>query len=344
MSVDNKAKGPYTDLQVRDKMKTGEFKPETLSYKEGEADWLPLEKQDVWTPSFVPKHPVETKDSKEWILLVESPLKKGDFEQQGPLSDDEVRGKIDLGEVHLKDFCWKPGMETWKPLFETYELGLPRKDKISFVEDKVEVERVSERTSEAPKAKFTSQMPDFIMPDEALPIDGESLFVESYKERARQVSTKLLPPLKKMQEPKEIIMYLGLVAVLFLGSFYIGYQNNQTILKGVQSLGQNLVSFSRSILPAAPSVSYVFLRELPLSKGSLLIKTDASQDVSMRAQVLTSSGALVRTLKGGKSLMLKTNRNGEAFLNLGKFKLKKGETYLVTTQVGNLKAKKTYTY
>jgi hypothetical protein len=339
VSVDNKAKGPYSDLQVREKIKIGELKPETLSYKEGEADWLPINKQDIWTPGFVPKHPVETKNSKDWVLLVESPLKKGDFEQAGPFTDAEVKEKIEIGEVNLRDFCWKPGMSDWKPLFETYELGLPRKEKISFVEDKVETEKSSNLTSEVSSVKLSNQMPEFIMPDEELPVEEPPL-----KQKAKRMSSRLLPPLKKTQEPKDIVSYLVLVAALFLGAFYIGYQNNQAVLRGVQNLGQSLVTLSRSILPASPTVSYVFLRELPISKESLLIKTDASKDVPIKIQIFSEKGKRLKTLEGRRSFSLQTNKNGEAFFNLREFKLVKGQTYLVTAQIGSLKAKKTYTY
>jgi len=345
VSISNKAKGPYSDLQIRDKITKGELSADTLSYKEGEPDWLPLEKQNIWTPGFVPKHPVEVKNAKDWVLLVESPLKKGDFEQQGPFTDIEVKEKIKIGEVHLKDFCWKPGMSTWKPLFETYELGLPRKDKITFVEDKKE--EPARASDFVAKAKILSQMPAFIEPEGVVPADQKTevpFELNNKKNKKRALSKRLLPPIELAQEPKEVITYLILVASLFLGSFLIGYRYNQGILKGVQSLGQGLVSITKSILPAPPAVSYVFLREMPLTKGALLVKTDAPEGALVTARVYDDGGKMVRTLKGKRLLSLKTNKNGEVLLGVGQFKVQRGKTYLITSQVGSLKAKKNYTY
>jgi len=336
VSISNKAKGPYSDLQIRDRITSGELKADTLSYKEGETDWLPLEKQDIWTDGFVPKHPVETKDSKDWVLLVESPLKKGDFEQQGPFSKIEVKEKIKIGEVHLKDFCWKPGMPTWKPLFETYDLGLPRKDKITFVEDK-EKEPLAAKDL-APKKILKSQMPEFIEPEGVVSADVETAV------SAPVFRAKLLPPIARGQELKEILMYLFLVAAFFLGSFFVGYKYNQNILKSVQTLGQSLVSVTKSVLPSAPSVSYVFLRELPLTRGSLLVKSDAPQGAKVYTKVYDDAGKLVRTLKGGRGKTFKTNKNGEVLVNLKDFKIQKNKTYLITAQVGSLKANKNYTF
>jgi hypothetical protein len=343
VSISNKAKGPYSDLQVRDKITSGELKADTLSYKEGEPDWLPLEKQDIWTPGFTPKHPLETKDSKDWVLLVESPLKKGDFEQQGPFTDTEVKEKIKIGEVHLKDFCWKPGMATWKPLFESYELGLPRKDKITFVED--QKEEPARSSDFAPKLEVLSQMPAFIEPEGVVPSDTETS-VENDPEvvKKKSLRRRLLPPIEQVQQPQEVIIYLALVTALFLGSFYTGFKYNQNILKGVQTLGQGLVSITKAVLPSAPTVSYVFLRELPLTRGTLLVKTDAPQGAPVTARVYDDGGKLVRTIKNKQGLSLKTNKNGEVFLGLGQFNVSKGKSYLVTAQVGSLKAKKNYTY
>jgi len=343
VSISNKARGPFSDLQMRDKISQGEFKADTLSYKEGEPDWLPLEKQDIWTPGFVPDHPVATKSAKDWVLLVESPLQKGDYQQQGPFSDAEVKEKIKIGEVHLKDFCWKPGMANWKPLFETYELGLPRKEKITFVEDSKPTEEPHHASTFEEPRSFGSQMPDFVEPndvsvDTSNHIPAETVFKKKPKSR------KLLPPIEKAQDLNEILVYLVLVAALFLGSFYIGFKFNRTIIKSVQGVGSGVSSVVRSILPATPSVSYVFLRELPLTKGTLLIKTDAVANTRVFAKVYDDSGRLVRTLANKEELHLKTNNNGEVYMGLEQFKVTPGESYLVTARVGSLKAKKNYTY
>lgn len=348
VSIQNKAKGPYSDLQMRNKIKTGELSGDTLTYKEGEPDWLPLEKQDIWTPSFVPKNEFTVKDSKEWVLLVESPIKQGDYQQQGPFTREEVAEKVAIGEVHLKDFCWRPGMENWKSLVQMPELGFPRKEKIEFTEAAESYEKTSSFESELEEKKdakvfeplpgIDSEMPEFVEPD---------ALVQKEKEDVLHVSPmrRLLPPIiDKYGERKEILAYLVLVAALFLGSFTLGSYNSTNILKGVESVGSGVVSFVQKMLPATPQVSYVFLRELPLTKGTILVKTDGNPGIEITARLKNEKGITVRTRDGKKYLSLKTNKNGEAFLGLSQFKVKTGETYIVTTKAGHLTAKKTYFY
>ena len=63
ISINSKARGPFSDGQIRDKIQKGELLAETLVYKEGALDWLPLNQQSLWSPmlkedeghSFVPE-------------------------------------------------------------------------------------------------------------------------------------------------------------------------------------------------------------------------------------------------------------------------------------------------
>lgn len=350
VSVHNKAKGPYSDLQMREKIRTGEFKGDTLTYKEGEPDWLPLERQDIWTPGFVPKHPIEAKTARDWVLLVESPIKRGDYQQQGPFTLAEVEEKVEVGEVHLKDYCWKPGMKDWSPLIETHELGFPRKDKITFKEDEKRSGTVStlelSEPEKAPKAldadlkwDLKSEMPDFVN------VDDDISGLEAQKNEAKIFQKKLLPPIMDIDgEKKETITYLVLVALSFIGAFYFGSVNSRAVLDGVETLSDKLSNISRQIMPAGPKVSYVFLRELPLTRGTVLVKTDGRPGVSIKVRVQDEKGRSIKTLDGYSSLNVLADKNGEAFLRLKDFKVKVGQTYLITTRVGHLKATKTYFY
>ncbi|MGH1469339.1 MAG: DUF4339 domain-containing protein [Bdellovibrionales bacterium] len=349
ISTQNKAKGPYTDLQMREKIQSGELKEDVLTYKEGEPDWLPLKQQDIWTPGFIPKHPLESRDSKDWVLLVESPIKQGDYEQQGPFTQEEVEEKVSIGEVHLKDFCWRPGMEGWKALVETSELGFPRREKITFEEKEGKGEAESSaKFFKGNKRKsidlgeslldLKSQMPDFVPPEELTQKEVEVEPVKSFR-------TRFLPPIIDRQgERREVALYLALVAACFLGAFYIGTANSTNVLKGVEAIGTGIASFAQKILPATPKVSYVFLRELPLTRGTILVKTDGKPGINIVARLKDENGNTVRTLNGEKSLKLQANKNGEAFLGLSQFKVQVGKTYLVTTKAGQLTAKKTYFY
>ncbi len=344
VSIENKAKGPYSDLQMREKIQSGEFKKNTFTYKEGEVDWLPLEKQDIWTPGFIPKHSLEGKNSKDWILLLESPIKQGDYEQQGPFTQSEVKEKVKIGEVHLRDFCWRPGMESWQSLVETHELGFPRKDKIIFKGNKnSQVESSAKFFKENKKDSvkevtldLSSQMPEFVSPEELEQKETEKNLVKVFQ-------TKLLPPIvDKEGERREIVSYLVLVAVCFIGAFYIGSYNGASVLKGVQTVGGGITSFIQGVFPTTAKISYVFLRELPLTRGTILIKTDGNFGIDIRVKVKDERGKVIRTLDGKKTLTLKANENGEAFLIMSQFKVEAGETYLVTTKAGQLTANKAY--
>ena len=43
-------------------------------------------------------------------------------EQSGPFEDEELRQRVLSGEFQRKDFCWKEGMEDWKPIESVIEL------------------------------------------------------------------------------------------------------------------------------------------------------------------------------------------------------------------------------
>ncbi len=344
VSIQNKAKGPYSDLQMREKIQSGEFKRDMLVYKEGETDWLSLEKQDIWTPGFIPKHPLETKDSRDWVLLVESPIKQGDYEQQGPFTRFEVEEKVKIGEVHLKDFCWRQGMQNWQPLVKTHELGFPRKEKITFKENKNSaVSFTADFLKESKKddtkkiaLDFYDQIPEFVPPEELEQKKTKTDLVKVFK-------TKLLPPIiDKEGEQREIVSYLVLVAVCFFTAFYIGSYNSVNILKGIEFVGKGAASFAQKILPTTPKISYIFLRELALTRGTILVKTDGKPGINIIAKIKDENGTIIRTLDGKKSLTLKANENGEAFLGMSQFKVEVGKAYLLTTKVGQLTAKKTY--
>lgn len=342
VSVQNKAKGPYTDLQMRKKIKEGTLKAETLTYREGDADWQPLEKQDIWSPSFTPKEGPQVRESQDWVLLVESPIKKGDYQQQGPFSEEEVKEKVETGEVHLKDYCWRPGMEKWQPLFESSELGLPRKDKIVFEEEKQET--VESQNLDIPKKRTVaeSMMPDFLEPHKVEADQGE--YVEEMAEKKTK-KTGLLPPLiDKEGERKEVFSFLFSVLALFLLSFSLGYYFNAELVRGMGFVGDKVSSFSKSLLSSGPQATGLFIRELPLSRNSFVLKTDAGEGAQIEVKLFAKTGKRVPLANGGQKLFLTTNKNGEVFLDLQSFKLKRGQSYLVSARTGNLTATKTFYY
>jgi hypothetical protein len=329
---------------MREKIKSGEYGKETLTYKEGEPDWLPLEKQDIWEPSFTPRHEVETKDSREWVLLVESPIKKGDFKQEGPYSKEEVLEKVEIGEVHLKDFFWKPGMDGWKPLLENMELGFPRKEQITFDNTDAD-EKLIISSDLTPKAdKLLEPLPE-LKSDHGF-IEKEDISIKGSQEKKPELSRpKLLPPLVDVYgERKEVVVYLFLVAALFLGAFALGSFSSTSILKAIEATGSGMVNISRKVLPEQPRVSYIFLRELPLTKGTILIKTDGDVGMDVVIRLKDEKGRFVKTVQGRNELKLKTNKNGEAFLPIENFQVQNGQNYFITTQAGRLTANKSYLY
>ena len=49
ISINSKARGPYSSGQIREKIQKGDLLQDTLIYKEGDLDWLPLSQQSLWS-------------------------------------------------------------------------------------------------------------------------------------------------------------------------------------------------------------------------------------------------------------------------------------------------------
>lgn len=337
VSLENKARGPYSDLEMRDKIQSGDLKPETLAYKEGDADWRSLEEQDIWSESFVPKANVlKAKSAKDWVLLVENPIKAGDFQQQGPFSDEEVRAKVELGEVHLKDYCWRKGMKDWKPLVDLPELVQTRKEKIKFDEPQKPSVYASEFAEPIAPAEVDlvpqgalvevdSNLPDFI----------ENTKVETVR-RMRLVP--LLPSvLEKQKYKKEILYFLLAVCSVFLFGLGLGKFQEKNIVRGFDFLGAKLKSIG-AFIAAEPVVTYVMLKPSLVDKTLIRVRTDVEPGKFVEVTAYTASGDLVLTKNKARSLSVVVDDFGLAEINTNKFLMKDHKVYTLKARVGKIQA------
>ncbi len=156
---------------------------------------------------------------------------------------------------------------------------------------------------------------------------------------------KLLPPIVDLEKDKrDSLLFFLFVVVSMLCAFYVGSKNSRAILNGVDVVSEKISDFNFELLKTSPKVSYVFLRELPLTRGAVLIKSDSAFKTRIKVRLYDENQKVIRTKNGQRSLTLLTNENGEAYLKLSDFDAQIGETYVITTQIGHLKATKNYFY
>jgi hypothetical protein len=346
ISINSKARGPYSDGQIREKIQKGDLLPDTLIYKEGDLDWLPLSQQSLWSPmlkedeghSFVP-----SKNSKIWVLLVENPLKKGDFQQQGPFRQSEVIEKFDSGEVGESDYVWRPGMKEWKKLNAMPELILSRKAKTQFKEEPLKETHAADLKAPNVKA-FDSfaDMPVFIEPYSKREV--EEPIVKPLRPNLRKVKLSGAPYLPSLLEEfnykREVKIFLSFVAMFFFVGLSIGLLKPE-IFTNFKSSTRALYSY----FSPAYTASYLMIRPSVLDKKIIRFRSDAKKGASVSVSVRDLSGnsmSLIDTKS--RAISLELDSAGVAEVNLNKFNLKPFKNYVVVAKMGGLEAKKSVIY
>ncbi len=391
ISIQNKARGPFTDLQMQKKIEDGEIIGGTLTYKEGDTDWLPLEKQEIWMSA---KKKTENSASKpigkQWILLVENSEQKGQFLQKGPFDEAEVRALIAKDEVQLKDYCWKPGMSDWKLLFETVELGLSRKPKIEFEKKTLDIAKTTEEeqqqqeleleplpqlemdlkseelyraeendvASAIPEVELEMALPKGKFIDEAITTSQDLVVSSVIPERLsveptnieNQVPAEILN--KKQNLFSSRVFWSFLVLAVFGGGVLQGYYKPAAnlISPNLYSSSSLINTFSSIkkvfIKPNRPKASYVMIKQLYSNPKSILVRSDAKAGEKIKIRVLNAKKKPVM-IKGDAlkdSMYVETNTFGEAFVDVSRFDIAQDVKYVVSAEIGNLKADKTYIY
>ncbi len=368
ISVQSKARGPFSDGQIRKKIQIGELVPETLIYREGDLDWRPLSQQSLWSPllneDFLHTYEPE-QNSKIWVLLVENPLKKSDFQQQGPFRQSEVVEMYDSGEVQPTDYVWRPGMEKWLGLKNMPELVLSRKPAVNFNSNKtastVEAKDLEDRSrtllnkgdKTSKKVQFhyesSSDVPVFIS-TYSLP-EVEEHTIESLKPPTRSYEPDAIGmlPLISVKKEKNRDLMIKLSLALVLVSFLlllalvisrVDYNNSSfsTLKTKTQSLFNSMFTqtFTGSYLMISPSL---------IDKKLIGFQTDASVGSKVEVSVLNSDGKKIR-LKNSldTSAIVAIDPKGRAIFDISRFRLKGFQKYTLFAKMGGLKAKKSVLY
>jgi|GEM_PF-3251655 len=376
ISVQSRARGPFSDGQIRKKIQSGELVSETLMYREGDLDWRPLSQQSLWSPllkeDFFHAYEPEA-NSKVWVLLVENPLKKKDFQQQGPFRQSEVIEKYDSGEVQPTDYIWRPGMQRWSNLKDMPELVLSRKPAVSFDSDTssstVEAKNLanksikasramdktlgSEESKTSKKVKFhyesSSDVPVFIS-TYSLP-EVEEVTIESLKPPKRSYEPEavgMLPLISlKKEENKNRIVKLFL-ALILVSSLLLSV----LVLKRTDFKNSSLVAFKtktqeffNSMFTQTFTGSYLMISPSLIDKKLIGFQTDASVGSKVEVSILNSDGREIRIKNSlDTSAFVAVDPEGRAIFDISRFRLKGFQKYTLLAKMGGLKAKKSVLY
>lgn len=103
LSKNGQQQGPFPEDQVVAGLQSGQHAPDTLCWHDGLAEWKPL--SEVIALPVQPLPPVPS------VLFV-----MHDGQQQGPLSEADIRERLKNGSLSTQDFAWKEGMAEWQPL------------------------------------------------------------------------------------------------------------------------------------------------------------------------------------------------------------------------------------
>lgn len=118
---DGKACGPLGEEEVLAAVEEGRLGPLDLIFQEGSEKWLPARDVDEFREIFRAKDQ-DVDAQPTWVLLRKKPKAQGaGYVQSGPFSSNELREKIEAGEVDYSDFVWKEGMKAWRKLIDSKE-------------------------------------------------------------------------------------------------------------------------------------------------------------------------------------------------------------------------------
>lgn len=347
ISINSKARGPFSEGQIRQKVQKGDLTSETLIYKEGDLDWLPLKEQSLWSPmlnedqghSFTP-----SKDSKVWVLLVENPLKKGDFLQEGPFNQSSVIEKFDIGEVQETDYVWRPGMKKWSLIKDMPELVMARKQAKRFAEDEVKTVHASDLETPKKSKLFDSyaDMPVFIEPYSKREVEDLSLEpLRPLESSPEDLKIKRLPSLfKGLSQKKEITWFLVSIAAVFILGLSIGFVKPE-----IFSSFKNTKRAVYSLFSPSYTASYLMISPSIVDKKIIRFRSDAKPGALIKVSVFNLSGQKMRLLNSSsKSTSVRIDAVGVGEVDLSAFDLNPFKNYSVVAKMGGLEAKKSVIY
>ncbi len=114
VEADGQPAGPLSVDQLAARLANGQTKPGTLVWKPGMKDWRPLKEVPELAGLLKPAAPVppplpKAKAAVNYYLGIGG-------QRQGPFSLQQVKAKLEAGEIDTTTLVWKKGMAQWQPL------------------------------------------------------------------------------------------------------------------------------------------------------------------------------------------------------------------------------------
>lgn len=109
--------GPFSEVEVREKIHRGEVGPQDLICDET-GSWKPASEWGIFEFQLFPavQGLIQGADFdegiSEWVLLVEQGEGQKPF-QEGPFSIRELKGLVEAGQVSVYQYVWKSGLSGW---------------------------------------------------------------------------------------------------------------------------------------------------------------------------------------------------------------------------------------
>lgn len=108
-----KTVGPFNLDDIKSRIRDGRIKVFDLIYKDGDASWRMALEHSMLRAEFKNSALSGFKD-RPWVVLQRRPGEGQDFSTIGPFALDEIKDKIQSGEISYSDYAWKDGFSEWK--------------------------------------------------------------------------------------------------------------------------------------------------------------------------------------------------------------------------------------
>jgi len=125
---DGQQLGPFTEDQIKEGMYQGRYKGDDMAWKEGTADWQPINDLLGGTPAQSPSIPAPTMpfqqaaSTKKFTDTIKSKTPNGPIyifkngKPVGPFSENEITDAIYQGKFKVTDLAKREGLTDWQPL------------------------------------------------------------------------------------------------------------------------------------------------------------------------------------------------------------------------------------
>tara|TARA_B100000749_G_scaffold280899_1_gene281006 strand:- start:82187 stop:84475 length:2289 start_codon:yes stop_codon:yes gene_type:complete len=182
--------GPVSFAEIERLILANQLGPEDLVIQEGDLKWVPASEH----PELLKLYSDGEVDSKSldrgvlWVVLKTDPDDFNKTKQLGPFNEQEVKAKIQSGEISYQDHIWEDGSPTWKKVAEI--------EQFSGVEGVIETASVApdEKKPPVPEAheEDVIQVPprEKVLKEE-IPSDAKPLVIDTPSNEKTEINFKL---------------------------------------------------------------------------------------------------------------------------------------------------------